>query len=68
MSEEEYMTLARERYASIKKLQDEKSFYEYEKQFSELWTGLGKEVMEKSISEVPGNVQKKTLSEPVSEK
>lgn len=61
MSEEEYIAIAKARYAAIKKLEGESSFYEYEKQFSQIWIDLGKEVMEKSISQVPPNSQKKTL-------
>jgi len=68
MNEEEYIALAREQYASIKKLENEQSFYEYEKQFSEIWTDLGRKVIEKSISKVPENAQKKTLSGQALEK
>ena len=59
MSEEEYIILAKARYKAIKKLEYEKSFYEYEKQFAEIWTDLGRQVMEKSTSKVPMNSQKK---------
>ncbi len=61
MTEEDFMFLARKNWESLKKLEAEKSFYEYEKQFDELWVSFGKETLEKMISS-PGNDRRKKKS------
>lgn len=62
MTESEFLVLAKSRYSKIASLKEEESFYEYEKQFEELWLELGKEVFEKSISEVGADRRKKKLN------
>jgi hypothetical protein len=61
LSEQEYVDLARTKYQELRKLQESKNFYEYEKRFDEIWIELGKEVLEKSISDVPGDRRKKNF-------
>ncbi len=61
MTEEEFMSLARNKWASIKSLEGEKSFYEYEKKFDELWVEFGRETLEKSISDPPKDRRKKKV-------
>lgn len=61
LSEQEYVDLARTKYQELKKLQEGKNFYEYEKRFDEIWIELGKKVLEKSISDVPGDRRKKNF-------
>jgi hypothetical protein len=61
LSEQEYVELARTKYAELKKLQEAKNFYEYEKRFDEIWTELGRHVLEQSISEVPKDRRKKNF-------
>jgi hypothetical protein len=61
LSEQEYVDLARTKYQELKKLQQSKNFYEYEKRFDEIWIELGKAVLEKSISDVPGDRRKKNF-------
>jgi hypothetical protein len=61
LSEQEYVELARTKYAELKKLQDAKNFYEHEKRFDEIWMDLGRSVLEKSISEVPQDRRKKNF-------
>ena len=61
LSEQEYVDLARAKYQELKKLQESKNFYEYEKRFDEIWIELGKDVLEKSISDVPGDRRKKNF-------
>ena len=68
MTEEEYLALVREKYASLEGLKAHANFYDYEKSFEEIWTDLGRVVLEKTIGEVPTNHQKKTLSAPDTEK
>lgn len=68
MTKEEYLELAAKHYDELKALQGEKSFYEYEKRFDQIMTGLGRDLLEGSIGEVPNDVRKKTSSGPVSVK
>lgn len=59
MTETDFLALAKSKYTEIASLKEEESFYEYEKQFESLWLELGKEVFEKSISEVGSDRRKK---------
>jgi hypothetical protein len=59
MTEEEFVALARKKWETLKSLEGEKSFYEYEKKFDELWVEFGRETMENSISELPKDRRKK---------
>ena len=58
MTREEFLELAESEWDSISSLKEEKSFYEYEKRFEEIWLSLGRSVLEKSISD-PGENRKK---------
>lgn len=64
MSKEEYLAKAAARYDALEKLKDQKDFYNYEAEFDKIWTDLGREVLESSISKVPSNHRKKTSSAP----
>lgn len=64
MTEVEFLALAKAKYACIQALKDNPSFYDYEKSFDEIWTDLGRQVLEKSIGQVPSNHRKKTLFGP----
>jgi len=44
MNEEEFMKLAKAKYAEIKALNSEPTFLDYERGFVELWTELGRQV------------------------
>lgn len=61
MTKEEYLKLAEAKYAELEKLKEEKSFYEYEKRFDEIWTELGRSVLQANISKLPGDRHKKKL-------
>jgi hypothetical protein len=60
MSKEEYLLLASTQYDAIHALQGSVDFYSYEKDFESIWLELGRQVLEKSISEVPTDRRKKT--------
>jgi hypothetical protein len=57
----EFLKLAELKYEKIHKLEGTASFYDYEKAFDEIWTELGRTVLEKSISEVPKDRRKKNF-------
>jgi bisphosphoglycerate-independent phosphoglycerate mutase (AlkP superfamily) len=68
MTEDEFVALSREKYQKLQVLNKINDFYEYEKTFDTIWTAFGRESLEKNIGELPQNHQKKTLSEPDTEK
>lgn len=59
MTEEEYIALARQKYQHLQQLKSKPTFYDYEKSFDEIWQELGRQVLEKSLSEVPADRRKK---------
>ena len=59
MTEQEFINLAKEKYQELRSLKSEKSFYEYEKKFDELWVEFGRETLEKSISSTSQDRRKK---------
>lgn len=59
MTKQEYLEMAEQEYEKLTKLQHEKNFYDYEKSFDDIWTKLGRSVLEKSISDVPADRRKK---------
>jgi hypothetical protein len=58
-TEEEYVALARHKYSELKALRSKPTFYDYEKSFEEIWLDLGRQVLEKSLSQVPTDRRKK---------
>lgn len=59
MTEEEYLSLAKQKYQELQALKNKKTFYDYEKTFDEIWTDLGRQVLEKNLSNVPADRRKK---------
>jgi hypothetical protein len=59
MTEEEYLSLAKQKYQELQALKNKKTFYDYEKTFDEIWTDLGRQVLEKNLSDVPADRRKK---------
>jgi len=62
MSKEEFLALAALKYEELSKLNEIKDFYTYEENFDQIWTDLGKQVLEKNISDVPNDRRKKNES------
>ena len=60
MTQNEFIALAAARYQQIQALNKLDSFYDYEKDFDQLWTGLGRDVLEKNLGDLPNDPQKKT--------
>ena len=59
ISKAEYLALAEQKYNDLIALKSKPSFYDYEKSFEEIWIDLGRQVLEKSLSELPEDRRKK---------
>lgn len=62
MTKAEYMALAETRFDALNDLQKQTDFYLYEQEFDQVWTDLGRAVLEQTIGPVPKDKRKKTLS------
>ena len=62
MTREEYLALCSNRYDELKALNKIDNFYDYESEFVMIMQGLGKEVLEKQLSELPADRRKKKPS------
>jgi hypothetical protein len=62
MTREEYLALCSKRYDELKALNRIDNFYDYESEFVMIMQGLGKEVLEKQLSELPADRRKKKPS------
>lgn len=60
MTKAEYIALAEARFDALSDLQKQTDFYQYEKEFDQIWTDLGRAVLEQSIGPVPNDKRKKT--------
>jgi len=65
MTEDEYMALARQKYHDLQQLKTQPTFYDYEKCFDAIWQDLGRQVLEKSLSDVPADRRKKKDEDPL---
>jgi hypothetical protein len=61
MSKEEYLELCSKRYDELKALNKVDNFYDYESQFATIMKDLGKEVLQKQLSDLPADRRKKKL-------
>ncbi len=59
MTEANFIALAQKRYAALQALNKIDNFYDYESDFIKLWSKMGREVLEKNISTLPGDRRKK---------
>lgn len=59
MSKEEYLALAEQKYKDLQNLKMKPTFYDYEQSFEQIWLDLGRQVLEKNLSEVPDDRRKK---------
>jgi hypothetical protein len=64
MTREEFLAIAESQWEAINSLEDEKSFYEYEKRFESIWLSYGRTVLEKSISDPEDSRKKKADGHP----
>lgn len=50
MTKEEYLRLASEHWEEFQKLENESTFYDYEKKFDKLMVDFGKQLLDKQLS------------------
>jgi hypothetical protein len=65
MTESEFVALALSKYEQIKSLENSADFYQHEKDFDQVWTELGGQVLEKTLGEQPASARKKKRSDPL---
>lgn len=61
MTKEEYLELCSKRYDELKALKKIDNFYDYESKFATIMKDLGKEVLQKQLSDLPADRRKKKL-------
>lgn len=62
MTKEEYLALCSKRYDELQALKKVDNFYDYESEFVTIIKDLGKEVLEKQLSELSADRRKKKRS------
>lgn len=62
MTKEEYMTLCAARWEEIDELSAGTNLYDLEKDFVDIWQGLGRSVFEQRVGAVPQNHRKKKFA------
>ncbi|SEO65401.1 hypothetical protein [Mucilaginibacter sp. OK283] len=62
MTREEFIEAAGKRYDRLQALNDGRDFYDYEKEFINIWEDLGREVFEKNINTASEDRRKKKLA------
>lgn len=68
MSKEEFLAIAAKRYERIQSLSRHKNFYDYEKEFETIISDMNREMLEKSLGDLPNDRRKKKKSRPATEK
>lgn len=59
MSKEEFLAIAATKYDQVCQLGEQDNFYDYEVGFEQVMTELSRELLEKSLGEVPNDRGKK---------
>lgn len=59
MTKEELLSIVGQRYDELASLNKLDNFYDYEKQFADIWRELGKNVLETNIGATPKDRRKK---------
>lgn len=62
MTKADYLALAETRFEALCALERHADFYTFEKEFDQVWTGLGRQVLEQTVGPVPADKRKKTVS------
>ena len=61
MTKEQLIESVTAHYDELNALNKIDNFYDYEEDFIKLWSKMGREVLEKNISTLPGDRRKKKL-------
>ena len=61
MTKEEYLELCSKRYDELKALNKIDNFYDHESEFATIIKDLGKEVLQKQLSDLPADRRKKNF-------
>lgn len=64
MTKEQFLELAAARYEALNQLGRHDNFYDYEKEFDQIWVELGRDVLEESLGDIPEGRGKKKDSRP----
>lgn len=64
MTRDEFHALADAHFDRINALQDSPTFFEFEEEFTQIWTQLGKQIVQASLGQPPINPRKKTVAKP----
>jgi hypothetical protein len=64
MTREELHALVDAQFDELEALQKEPTFLAYEQKFTQIWTGLGCDVLQATMGQVPQNPRKKTDVKP----
>lgn len=59
MTKEELLSMVGQRYDELSSLNNLDNFYDYEKQFADIWRELGRNVLETNIGATPKDRRKK---------
>ena len=59
MTKAEYLEAAAKRYDELQALNKIDNFYDYEKEFEQIWKDLGRAVLESNLSKLPADRRKK---------
>ena len=65
MTKEEFLAIAAARYEALKGLEQHDNFYDFEKEFDRLWIEFGRDVMEKTLGDMPTDRRKKKDPNPI---
>ena len=65
MTKEAYLALAAAQYDELRAIGQEPDFFTLEEKFDQLWTALGRSVLEQTLGPGSANKQKKQRSDPV---
>ena len=59
MTKEEFLQACEARYEELRALGKLDNFYDFEKEFVAIWQGMGRDVFEKNLGDVPRDKRKK---------
>jgi hypothetical protein len=67
MTREELHALVDAQYDELEAIQQQPTFLAFEREFTQVWTTLGQQVLQASVGQPPANPRKKTVVKPALE-